>query len=316
MSIANEINRITANVASAYVAAAEKNAEMPELQNSENLAATILSIPEYEEPTMEALEVSANGEYTPGEGVDGFHHVAVNVQPKLQDKTVTPATDAQTVKPDTGFDGLGLVEVQAVKTAGRADVNVVLNANQGRVAVSATQAEGYVTADEWAETLALPTIAGETITPGTTARTIQKHKYLMGDIVVEGDANLVSENIKKGVSIFGVAGTAEGGGSGGGSAGGESCTVTVINTDVCDGYFIFGYLSPDGIAKTELLKTSGNAFAAKQGSALSISRISDVASIAEVPSGSVHMAKNSIVVDVVPLVGDSCIIEIVSAFDW
>lgn len=45
MSIQSEINRITANIGSAYTALAEKNAEIPDQQNSENLAATILSIP-------------------------------------------------------------------------------------------------------------------------------------------------------------------------------------------------------------------------------------------------------------------------------
>lgn len=45
MSIQSEVNRITANIASAYTAAAEKNAAMPSQQNSENLATTILSIP-------------------------------------------------------------------------------------------------------------------------------------------------------------------------------------------------------------------------------------------------------------------------------
>lgn len=45
MSIQSEINRITANIGSAYTALAEKNATVPAQQNSENLAAAILSIP-------------------------------------------------------------------------------------------------------------------------------------------------------------------------------------------------------------------------------------------------------------------------------
>ena len=65
MSINNEINRITTNIASAYVAAAEKNATMPELQNSANLAATILSIPQ--EPVVEpgpTVAVIGDAEYS------------------------------------------------------------------------------------------------------------------------------------------------------------------------------------------------------------------------------------------------------------
>ena len=45
MSIQNEINRIRANVAAAYNAAAEKNAEIPTQQSSDNLAESIRSIP-------------------------------------------------------------------------------------------------------------------------------------------------------------------------------------------------------------------------------------------------------------------------------
>ena len=42
--IKNQIDRITANIASTYAAAGAKGATMPETQNSDNLAATVLSI--------------------------------------------------------------------------------------------------------------------------------------------------------------------------------------------------------------------------------------------------------------------------------
>lgn len=44
MSIQSEINRIISNITAAYTALAEKNAAMPTVQNSENLASTIMSI--------------------------------------------------------------------------------------------------------------------------------------------------------------------------------------------------------------------------------------------------------------------------------
>ena len=53
------------------------------------------------------------------------------------------------------------------------------------------------------------TIAGQaaqTITPGQADQTIAAGKYLAGAQTVKGDANLVAENIKSGVSIFGVSG--------------------------------------------------------------------------------------------------------------
>lgn len=47
----------------------------------------------------------------------------------------------------------------------------------------------------------------QTITPTTAAQTIEAGKYLAGAITINGDANLLAENIKNGVTIFGVAGT-------------------------------------------------------------------------------------------------------------
>ena len=49
-----------------------------------------------------------------------------------------------------------------------------------------------------------------TITPGTSNKTISSGRYLTGTQTIKGDANLVAANIKKGVSIFGVAGSNEG----------------------------------------------------------------------------------------------------------
>lgn len=46
----------------------------------------------------------------------------------------------------------------------------------------------------------------ETITPGTEDKTIAAGQYLSGTQTIKGDANLVSANIKGGVSIFGVNG--------------------------------------------------------------------------------------------------------------
>ncbi|BCK01399.1 hypothetical protein [Anaerocolumna chitinilytica] len=48
--------------------------------------------------------------------------------------------------------------------------------------------------------------AAATYTPGTTDQTIAAGQYLSGAQTVKGDANLVTGNIKSGVSIFGVAG--------------------------------------------------------------------------------------------------------------
>jgi hypothetical protein len=48
----------------------------------------------------------------------------------------------------------------------------------------------------------------QTITPGTTSKTIAANTYLGGTQTIKGDTNLVASNIVSGKSIFGVTGTA------------------------------------------------------------------------------------------------------------
>lgn len=59
-------------------------------------------------PVMESLSVTENGNYTPGEGVDGFNRVNVNVQPVLETLT---ATENGVYTPGTGKDGFSNVTV-------------------------------------------------------------------------------------------------------------------------------------------------------------------------------------------------------------
>lgn len=69
--------------------------------------------------------------------------------------------------------------------------------------------------------------AAKTVTPSTSSQTaVAQNVYTTGVVTVAGDSNLVAENIKNGISIFGVAGTYEGSGSGGGSSI-ETCTLTI-----------------------------------------------------------------------------------------
>ena len=52
----------------------------------------------------------------------------------------------------------------------------------------------------------IPSKAAATYTPGTSDQTIQAGQYLSGAQTISGDANLVSSNILKNVTIFGVTG--------------------------------------------------------------------------------------------------------------
>lgn len=122
--------------------------------------------------------------------------------PKLQTKTATPSENAQTISPDSGYDGLSSVTVNAV---------------------SRTYVGSGVTKK-----------AAATYTPKTSDQSIAASQYLSGAQTIKGDANLVAGNIKSGVSIFGVTGTYAGGGSSGGSGNNnvEAYAVTDTNPSV------------------------------------------------------------------------------------
>ena len=55
----------------------------------------------------------------------------------------------------------------------------------------------------------MPSLTAQTITPGVSDQIIAAGRYLSGAVTVSGDSNLVSSNIKSGVTIFGVSGTAQ-----------------------------------------------------------------------------------------------------------
>lgn len=111
----------------------------------------------------------------------------------LQDKTVTPTTSKQTITPDSGYDGLDTVTVNAIPST-------------------------YVKPTS--------TKAATTYTPTTSNQTIAAGTYCSGIQTIKGDANLIPANIVSGKSIFGVVGTYSGGSSGGSSSI-ETCTVQI-----------------------------------------------------------------------------------------
>lgn len=116
---------------------------------------------------------------------------------------------------------------KSVTTATQATPGITVS-SAGLITASATQTAGYVSAGTKSATKQLTTQGAKTVTPTTSNQTaVASGRYTTGTITVEGDSNLVAGNIKKGVSIFGVAGTYEG--TGGASV--ATCNVTITIAD-------------------------------------------------------------------------------------
>lgn len=127
--------------------------------------------------------------------------------PKLQPKEVPSYKEKITYTPDDGYDGFSEVTVNAIPKAVQAIPEITVN-QDGIITASVYQTEGYVLSGTKSAEHPLSTQSGKTVTPSTTQQTaVASRKYTTGNVYVAGDSNLVADNIKNGVSIFGVTGT-------------------------------------------------------------------------------------------------------------
>lgn len=96
-------------------------------------------------------------------------------------------------------------------TSGEPSISV--DVNTGKAIANISYESGYIDAGTKSVEAQLPTQEAQTITPSTTDQTISKGKILIGDQVIQGDSNLISENIIRGRGngnyIFGVRGIAD-----------------------------------------------------------------------------------------------------------
>ena len=107
---------------------------------------------------------------------DGFVSSILDIEtPMLSFITITPTESRQTFAPPDGYNGFAYVTVSSISNK-------------------------YIGT-------AVSSIASSTWTPGVLNKYISSRYYLNGSQTIKGDINLISSNIKSGVSIFGVMGT-------------------------------------------------------------------------------------------------------------
>ena len=102
---------------------------------------------------------------------------------------------------------------------------------------------GYeaINADGEVITGSIPSQGAQTITPGTSAKTIAAGRYLSGTQTIAGDTDLVPGNIRSGVNIFGVSGTVQAM---------ETGTISVSSTNNRAMYIM--WIEPDSYHSTQL----------------------------------------------------------------
>lgn len=150
-----------------------------------------------EEPALTAEDIEYSGGQTVKEAMDGlFTSVSdgkAAVASAITDKGVPTAQDAD-------FSTLA---------------EHIRSISSGTETSDATATPGDILSPKTAYTAAgkveglIPSLAAQTIMPGTADKTIASGQYLRGTQTIRGDTNLTSGNIKKGVTLFGVIGALE-----------------------------------------------------------------------------------------------------------
>ena len=176
---------------------------------------------------LATLSATANGTYTPPTG-QLYNSVVVNVSggsggANIQaNKTATPTTSQQIVTPDSGYDGMAKVTVNAMPSGSATTPTRTITSNP-----TISTSNGNISANVSGSSNITPTVSAGYVSAGTA-----------GTITVSGsssvtatslDSNLVAGNIKNGITIFGVTGSYTGGNVGTKTFSNTSATATQIS---------------------------------------------------------------------------------------
>ena len=153
---------------------------------------------------------------------DGYWYTKVGSENlKLQSKTVRPSQTEQTITPDTDYNGLSSVVVEGSPNLDSKNImyGVKIFDYKGTATMDADAKDyeiikgktAYVYGNKITGTYEPPTFTTQkkSVTPSATQQVIVPDSGYDGlsKVTVAGDANLTSENIKEGISIFGITGT-------------------------------------------------------------------------------------------------------------
>lgn len=175
--------------------------------------------------TLITKTITENGTYNASsDSADGYSSVTVNVpseEPNLQAKTnISPSTSSQTITPDSGYDGLSSVQINAMPSGSARPPSNISATEAGitsgsnivtlykTVSVTPLVSPGYISSGTEASssialTATVPTQASQVIFPSTSDQTIASGTYISGTNVIKAvtTSNLAAENIKDGVTV-------------------------------------------------------------------------------------------------------------------